>query len=120
MEAGGREALLHHLLFEVDCSKVNLRQIPETTALLEQKLETASAEQGWWLDILQRGELPGYQYDKEPRNEVLSVDAFQRLHRARQETGRFPTSDRNEAWDLPAEGRGTTPAPDQKVTHEGY
>jgi hypothetical protein len=45
MAAGGREALLYHLLHEVDCTKVNLRQIPHTAALLEQKLETASAEQ---------------------------------------------------------------------------
>jgi hypothetical protein len=59
MNAGGREALLYHLLFEVDCQAVNLRQIPHTAALLEQKLETASPEQGWWLDTLNRGVLPG-------------------------------------------------------------
>jgi hypothetical protein len=59
MDASGREALLYHLLYEVDCSKVNLRQIPHTTALLEQKLETASPEHGWWLDILRQGRLPG-------------------------------------------------------------
>jgi hypothetical protein len=70
MDAGGREALLYHLLFEVDCSKVNLRQIPHTTALLEQKLETASPEHGWWLDILGRGVLPGYRDTKAPQNEV--------------------------------------------------
>ena len=61
--------MLYHLLFEVDCSKVNLRQTPHTTALLEQKLETASAEQGWWLDILRRGTLPGYRDDETPSNE---------------------------------------------------
>ena len=60
MNAGGREALLHHLLFEVDCSAVNLRQIPHTMALVEQKLEAASPEHGWWLDVLRRGVLPGY------------------------------------------------------------
>ena len=59
MNEGGREALLYHLLFEVDCSKVNLRQIPHTVALVEQKLEAATPEQGWWLDILRRGSLPG-------------------------------------------------------------
>jgi hypothetical protein len=71
MNAGGREALLHHLLFEVDCSKINLRQIPHTMALVEQKLETASPEHGWWLDILRRGTLPGYR-DETPQNEVSS------------------------------------------------
>jgi hypothetical protein len=55
----GREALLYHLLYEVDCSQVNLRQIPHTDALIEQKLESVSTEQGWWLDILLSGILPG-------------------------------------------------------------
>lgn len=60
MDNGGREALLYHLLQEVDCSTVNLRQIPHTVALVEQKLETATTEQGWWLDILRNGgPLPG-------------------------------------------------------------
>jgi hypothetical protein len=85
MDAGGREALLFHLLFEVDCKAVNLRQIPHTTALVEQKLEGASPEHGWWLDVLRRGVLPGYretavalhdpetgQLRKEPQNETPS------------------------------------------------
>jgi hypothetical protein len=59
MDSGGREALLYHLLHEVDCSKANLRQIPHTAALLEQKIESATSEQGWWLDVLRRGGLPG-------------------------------------------------------------
>jgi hypothetical protein len=59
MDAGGRAALLHHLLYEVDCSLVNLRQIPHTTALVEQKLQSANPEQSWWLDILHSGMLPG-------------------------------------------------------------
>jgi len=75
MDAGGREALLYHLLFEVDCSKVNLRQIPHTKALLEQKLETAKPEQGWWLDILRRGVLPGYRSDK-AQNETPSETLY--------------------------------------------
>jgi hypothetical protein len=59
MNNGGREALLYYLLYEVDCSKVNLRQIPHTMALIEQKLEGASPEQAWWVDILREGVLPG-------------------------------------------------------------
>ena len=58
MNNGGREALLHHLL-NFDLSSVNLREIPQTTALVEQKLSTLTAEQGWWLDTLTRGELSG-------------------------------------------------------------
>ena len=73
MEAGGREALLYHLLFEIDCSKVNLRHIPYTTALLEQKLESASTEQTWWLDVLRNGALPG---DTEGKGRAPSAVLF--------------------------------------------
>jgi hypothetical protein len=59
MKNGGSAALLHHLLHEVDCSQVNLRQIPQTAALLEQKVASMTAEQVWWLDLLTRGVLPG-------------------------------------------------------------
>src|SRR5262249_35574650 len=59
MNNGGREALLYHLLFEVDVTQVNVRKIPHTAALVEQKIETATSEQGWWLDVLRNGILPG-------------------------------------------------------------
>jgi hypothetical protein len=57
MKKGGREALLHHLL-NFDLSKVNLRVIPRTSALLDQQIHSSSSEQAWWLDVLQRGKLP--------------------------------------------------------------
>ncbi len=57
MNNGGREALLHHLL-NFDLSQVNLRAIPKTVALLEQKISSLTAEAGWLLDLLARGELP--------------------------------------------------------------
>jgi hypothetical protein len=57
MANGGREALLYHLL-NFDLSTVDLRTIPKTEALLEQKLATLNPEQGWWLDILMEGMLP--------------------------------------------------------------
>jgi uncharacterized protein DUF5906/DNA primase RepB-like protein/primase-like protein len=50
MDHGGREGLLHH---------VNLREIPQTAALLEQKIESASPEEKFWLDMLKNGKLPG-------------------------------------------------------------
>ena len=59
MSNGGREALLHYLL-NFDTSSVNLRQIPRTTALWEQKLASLTPEQGWWLDVLRAGRLPGF------------------------------------------------------------
>jgi hypothetical protein len=57
MKNGGRAALLHYLL-NFDLLQVNLRTIPKTAALLEQKIESANAEQAWWFDVLNRGNLP--------------------------------------------------------------
>jgi phage/plasmid-associated DNA primase len=56
--AGGAEALLAFLL-QFDLSRVNLRRVPATAALHEQKLSSMDAEPSWWLDILTRGWLPG-------------------------------------------------------------
>jgi hypothetical protein len=57
MNSGGREALLHHLL-NFDLSQVELRTIPQTSALVEQIIESASPEHKWWYDTLCSGELP--------------------------------------------------------------
>jgi Family of unknown function (DUF5906) len=58
MDNGGREALLHYLL-NFDYSDLNLRRIPHTSALLEQKIASMTPERGWWLDLLRSGTLPG-------------------------------------------------------------
>jgi hypothetical protein len=57
MDNGGREALLYHLL-NIDLSKINLRDIPQTKALLDQQIATMTPEQGFWYDPLSRGTLP--------------------------------------------------------------
>jgi hypothetical protein len=57
MADGGREALLDFLL-GFDLSAVNLRQIPQTAALLDQKIASMSPELGWILDPLRSGRLP--------------------------------------------------------------
>jgi hypothetical protein len=57
MEHGGYAALLHHLL-QHDLSGINLRTIPKTAALLDQKLASLSPENGWWADVLRSGRLP--------------------------------------------------------------
>ena len=57
MDNGGREALLDHLL-RFDLKTVNLREIPKTAALLDQKIASLTPERGWWLDVLMRGQLP--------------------------------------------------------------
>ena len=45
-------------LMKFDLSSVDLRTIPTTMALLDQKLSSLDIERGWWLDVLTRGELP--------------------------------------------------------------
>jgi Family of unknown function (DUF5906) len=58
MDNGGQQALLYHLL-KFDLKNVDLRTIPRTTALLDQKISTFNPMQGWWLCTLMRGALPG-------------------------------------------------------------
>ena len=59
LEHGGYEALLYEFLHRPVPPSVDLRTIPETLALFEQKLSSLTPEQAWWLDILERGTLPG-------------------------------------------------------------
>jgi hypothetical protein len=57
MNNGGREALLYELL-NFDLSQVDLRTVPLTDALLDQKLESLSIEEAWWVELMQSGRLP--------------------------------------------------------------
>jgi hypothetical protein len=57
MRNGGGAALLQYFL-ELDISGVNLRTIPMTQTLIDQKLASMSSEQSWWLHILLSGVLP--------------------------------------------------------------
>ena len=66
MDNGGREALLYYLL-KFDLKNVDLRTIPKTAALLDQKISTLNPMQGWWLDTLMRGQLPGLLPDESPK-----------------------------------------------------
>lgn len=56
MKKGGREALLFYLM-SYDISKFNVRDLPKTDALKDQKMKTMSAEKDWWYAILQDGRL---------------------------------------------------------------
>jgi len=47
MENGGYEALLHHLM-SIDISDFNIRKVPQTGALREQKMLSLAPEQSWW------------------------------------------------------------------------
>jgi len=65
LEDGGYERLLYELL-NFDLALVDLRHIPKTEALLDQKIASLSAEDGWWLDILRRARLPHFSKDAKP------------------------------------------------------
>lgn len=55
MENGGREALLHYLMaYEIT---EDLRTIPMTDALLDQKVESLGSVESFWLAVLERGAL---------------------------------------------------------------
>lgn len=54
LDAGGREALLHDLL-HFDLSQVDLRKIPRTAGLLEQKLRSLDSVDSWWFERLTSG-----------------------------------------------------------------
>jgi hypothetical protein len=65
LRSGGYERLLHELL-TFDLSSVDIRHVPKTEALLDQKIASLSAEDGWWLDILRTGQLPHLTSDAKP------------------------------------------------------
>ena len=54
LDSGGREALLHDML-AFDLSKVDVRIIPRTAALLEQKIRTFDPIDNWWFQRLRSG-----------------------------------------------------------------
>jgi hypothetical protein len=53
-DAGGREAFMHHLL-NLDLRDFNVRRVPQTGALLGQKLLSLPPVDRWYYDMLQRG-----------------------------------------------------------------
>jgi len=57
-ENSGAEALMYDLL-KFDLDSVDLRAIPKTDALRDQKAESLPVELHWYLDLLMRGQLPG-------------------------------------------------------------
>lgn len=58
MDEGGREALLHFLL-TLDLSDYEVREIPQTDALRDQKEQSLLPQEEWWLDVLKSGVIPG-------------------------------------------------------------
>lgn len=71
LDAGGRARLLRYLL-DFDLESVNLREIPRTDALYEQKVASLGSVEQWWLDVLMRGQLPKAMF----AGNVCPVDAL--------------------------------------------
>jgi hypothetical protein len=72
LDGGGRARLLYDLL-HFDLGKLNLRQIPRTAALLEQKLRSLDPLDAWWLARLMEG-APTRGLDEWPR--FVGADAI--------------------------------------------
>ena len=59
LDGGGYEALLYHLLKEVDLADFNVRQIPQTDGLRGQRRLSLSPLDSWWCELLETGTLDG-------------------------------------------------------------
>ncbi len=57
---GGREALMYELM-HLDYSDIDLRKIPKTEALLEQKIHSLNHLEKWWFEILNRRSIGAYE-----------------------------------------------------------
>ena len=73
LDAGGREHLLADLL-RFDLTKVDLRKIPRTDALLDQKIRSFDPIESWWFDRLKAG-TPTRDADKWP-NEIPAATLY--------------------------------------------
>lgn len=60
MEGDGPAALLAYLQ-QYDISSFQVRAVPDTEALAEQKVQGLKNVERWWLDTLQRGQIDGIQ-----------------------------------------------------------
>jgi hypothetical protein len=58
LDTGGREALLHFLM-NYDLSGYEVRTVPKTKALAEQKILSLAPEEEWWYRKLEEGRLLG-------------------------------------------------------------
>ena len=67
LEGGGYEALLYHLLHEVDLTDFNVRKVPQTEALRQQRDYSLPPLDAWWVELLESGTLMGADPDEPNR-----------------------------------------------------
>jgi hypothetical protein len=58
LENGGAEAMLHELLHR-DLSSFNVRDVPQTAGLMDQKVRSLHGFDAWWCEVLADGRCPG-------------------------------------------------------------
>lgn len=88
MEAGGLGGLLYDLL-HMDLSGFNIRHIPQTEALAQQKELSMSTEQTWWANKLYSGELIGDHFEwTKPLPCKLLTDDYYNYHQRSRSNGR--------------------------------
>jgi hypothetical protein len=106
MEEGGREALLHFLM-TLDISDFEVRHVPQTEALREQKMLSLNGEEQWWLERLMDGRTtrgaPGWQTSVQKdrlQADYLRYAEDQRLFRRASPTvlGRFLQRQLPKGW----------------------
>lgn len=76
MDNGGREALLYHLMHH-DYSADELRTIPQTDALWDQKYRSLDAAGKFWFEVLSNGTLTD---DDDSWPEFIRISQFMRLY----------------------------------------
>lgn len=72
LSSGGYEALLFDLMRR-DITKFDVRMIPQTKALAEQKLMRLEPLEAWWHGVLQRGGFEGVELDHDWNQAGISV-----------------------------------------------
>jgi hypothetical protein len=84
MEAGGLAAMLHDLM-TMDLAGFNIRDVPNTAALKEQKRHAAKGVEAWLWNVLEEGRIPGDYGGYDWTDTGLEV-VKDRLHKAYRET----------------------------------
>jgi hypothetical protein len=59
LDAGGYEALLYYFLHDVDLKDFNVRKVPQTAGLREQRDQSLEPLDLWWIELLETGMLMG-------------------------------------------------------------
>lgn len=75
MESGGYEALLYYLQ-SIDLSEFEVRNVPQTDALQEQKLLSMGVDEEWWFRKLQNGRLLDHmaKWERDVQCDALTLD----------------------------------------------